>query len=250
MFTYSLRYRLQYLLQVVNYKSCSIYVFLFLLHNLIVISNHTKISFETIGLRVIKKSTTNASRVTDSLAWHPQTIKMPGSRPAEALELAIRDLITALAKVQTSNRPFENLPLNTLAPTLSQLHNQLVSLYNPPAPTQTADSVADQRMPTTTPQQVRIEPANIQRVPTIAPPPPTPPPVESTAIQRVPEATLQIPAPTPSLPIGGDNVTFESAQFNRNKNRGKWRNKNRKVHQHAPQQLRPRLAIMTLGGTR
>ena len=56
MFTYSLRYRLQYLLQVVNYKSCSIYVFLFLLHNLIVISNHTKISFETIGLRVIKKA--------------------------------------------------------------------------------------------------------------------------------------------------------------------------------------------------
>ena len=69
---------------------------------------------------------TQRERVSDTVAWHPQTIMMPGASEKELLIKALADLQTAI-HASANNLP----PSDTLS--LAALHQELTNLF-PPLP--------------------------------------------------------------------------------------------------------------------
>ena len=131
---------------------------------------------------------TQRERISDTIAWHPQTIKMPGASEKELLIKALTDLQTTIhatahnlppsetlsfaALHQELTNLFPSLPSSTISPIqqiLPRLHATTQRIHptlqaNPPNP------APDQPLatPTTMPTEQRVEPSptthDVQRV--------------------------------------------------------------------------------------
>ena len=73
---------------------------------------------------------TGSLRVTDTLAWHPELLQMPGSSPIEALLAAINDLTNALKQVAENPQLAEGRqPLDAITTSLSQQFKELGAMF-------------------------------------------------------------------------------------------------------------------------
>ena len=75
---------------------------------------------------------TAAIRITDTVAWHPERLKMPGTSPLDMLTAAISDLSEALHQI--SNNPIvatQHQPIDALAKSISQQLKDLGTMFQP-----------------------------------------------------------------------------------------------------------------------
>lgn len=177
---------------------------------------------------------TQRERITDTVAWHPQDVIMPGASETEVLTNAILDLQQTLS--DTAN----DVPLSC-KPTLTELHEMVAKLYppvqKPPATpllqllthTRAANTVLKDAFPphlsTTSDREQRVVSINADQIAE-----------QSPADQRVVESVFplgtneKVPNATPEqLPLpselpgkifitpGGDNLTY--TQHCKNKRR-------------------------------
>jgi hypothetical protein len=146
---------------------------------------------------------TGALRVTDSLAWHPELLHMPGSSPMEALLAAITDLTNALKLVaETPQLAMDHQPLDAITTSLTQQFKELGAMFrmeNQPVRDIQAVFQEDPPQPTTSgaPQMTVPTGAN-QRVIVHPPVPPgfSPLPIHSTVAPKaapLPTANNSVP---------------------------------------------------------
>ena len=142
-------------------------------------------------------SGTRSERVSDSLAWFPTALKMPGSSVEELLLASIRDLATALTAAASSH----TLPLDARQPFLDHSHTAtgalqalsfLLSPHSPAPPPTAEPAPAEQRVALPPEQRVVMPPE--QRV--VVPPlvdAALPHPIGLPADQTHPPLTTAIP---------------------------------------------------------
>ena len=138
--------------------------------------------------RVLPKSTLTP-RVSDTLAWHPATVHMPGSSPLDLISVALQDLTSAL-KVYCSHpmRHASGSPLpfdETLASSLREASNLFADICLPARIAPDPPTAAEQRVATAAP-------------PALAPP--AAPDRLVTFTNTNPSATLQRVPPIASAP--------------------------------------------------
>ena len=175
---------------------------------------------------------TQRERISDTIAWHPQTIKMPGASEKELLIKALTDLQTTIhatahnlppsetlsfaALHQELTNLFPSLPSSTISPIqqiLPRLHATTQRIHptlqaNPPNP------APDQPLatPTTMPTEQRVEPSptthDVQRVAS-----PQSPNQDLTSCPTLIPFSTQSPPGRTALPPGGDNISYTRSKL-------------------------------------
>jgi hypothetical protein len=186
---------------------------------------------------------TASIRVTDTVAWHPEKLQMPGTSPLDALSAAINDLSVALQHF-TDNPTLsaQRQPIDTLTKSISQQLRDLGAMFQqqeqsreidtmfaldplaltPPLvvpPPITLPGVASQRVlpqhPATPalalPSQIIPTAAANQRVP--IPHPQTPPGFQPlTVAQPTVQIITTVPVPMQTAPTVGAKITGKAKQ--------------------------------------
>jgi len=113
-------------------------------------------------------TTTNAERISDSLAWFPEHFRMPGSSPLELLYATITELTAALQALAASPHlpPDARQPFDLACTSATTALRDAVALFQPPRPLTTQP---------TGPPLLRPRPPMTSIAPTVSndPPPPT-----------------------------------------------------------------------------
>ena len=122
---------------------------------------------------------TKSVRITDTIAWFPASIKMPGSSPSELLTAAIQDLSTAMKSIATSPKSQHQLAATTHATTVTAALNELAHMYQPTAISATLNVLPPTNL-TTALLPALTPPTSDQRVIPSLPPPDLPVTVHTT----------------------------------------------------------------------
>ena len=78
---------------------------------------------------------TAAIRVTDTVAWHPETLQMPGDSPMDAFSAAINDLAESLKRLADNPAlATHRQPIDTMTSSITKQLQNLGSIFQPPAP--------------------------------------------------------------------------------------------------------------------
>jgi hypothetical protein len=145
-------------------------------------------------------SETQTTRVTDTVAWFPEGVRMPSATAAEAALAAARDLIAAL------RQPAPAAPVAPLDRTHTAALQQLADIFAATVTPQPPIALHDGGPPA----RLGEQPVQLPRVPTQATVeqdallPPIPPPVAATAPAPLPRVPATAPAPLPRVPAAAE----------------------------------------------
>ena len=159
---------------------------------------------------------TQKLRISDTLAWFPSPLVLPGSSPYEMVHAAIKDLTTALVNMSTHGNIItqHQMPFDVAATTATTALTDLLHMFQSPS----LSTPQEQRVPitTSTVQRVSLEdppthvhnpvplppsstPSNNLPAPLLPPPPLTPPGLPPPSKPSSPPPFVVIPPP-PLLP--------------------------------------------------
>ena len=176
---------------------------------------------------------TETTRVTDTLAWHPHNIIIPGLSPLDALISAITQLTQALLHIQNSPSDVikSKQPVNNIVSTLTDSLLSLKSIFDEPAKIPVEHEVEHQPVPgaeqrvisslpppaspeqrvETSPEPTFTQTNPVRNAPSFSPPPGLPHPPPNPIIPTIP-----LPVePNPFQPVRtrSGRITKPPAQF-------------------------------------
>lgn len=134
---------------------------------------------------------TRHTRLSDTLAWFPSPLHMPGSSPTDVITAALSDLIAGLKQYCTNPARTSGTPLpfdETITAALREASNLFSDVRLPAREPPPPSSVVTPISPS--------ESVLLQRVPPLSPTPSAPSPSVPVQLQRVPP-----PAPGVTIPI-------------------------------------------------
>ena len=138
---------------------------------------------------------TQSKRISDTIAWFPTRVRLPGTSKVEALTAAIRDVSTAITQVanaggrQHNRQPYTELH-NSAVAALTDIANLLTPANDYP---QEDDDEDGQQPP---PLRVAVPAAQSPPLPWVAAPASQPPPLPRVAVHELPPvAPVVMPIP-------------------------------------------------------
>ena len=138
---------------------------------------------------------TQKQRISDTLAWFPNPLVLPGSSPYEMVHAAIQDLAKALVLMSTNGNIIttNQMPFNVAATTATTALTDLLHMFHP----STTSTSPEQRVPLNIPSPV--EPVSLKDQ--LKTDPITPPPPSSIHLSHLPPPPLSPPGlPAPLTP--------------------------------------------------
>lgn len=147
---------------------------------------------------------TRSVRISDTLAWFPAPLKMPGSSKAEQVSAALTDLTAALSSLKASPllATHSRLPFEQLTQTATAALQEAAALFSPPSPPPLSVLSPSLSPATLSPPPLTALTLSPPSPPTALTLPPPPPLITAPTLSTppLPPSPLTPPLPPPSIP--------------------------------------------------